>query len=110
MTMKDTMQKKFDNLDDLKLTNSLLIMQENVSEWCNARPENEQLKEVREALLNVTFITNKLQLDRGTYHLAIDQYRNQSTRSIERARKADERIAELEKQLSIYKKKEELGL
>ncbi len=108
--MRDTMQKKFDNLDDLKLTNSLLIMQENVIEWCNARPENEQLKEVREALLNVTFITNKLQLDRGTYHLAIDQYRNQSTRSIERARKADERIAELEKQLSIYKKKEELGL
>jgi len=108
--MRDIMQKKFDNLDDLKLTNSLLIMQENVIEWCNARPENEQLKEVREALLNVTFITNKLQLDRGTYHLAIDQYRNQSTRSIERARKADERIAELEKQLSIYKKKEELGL
>jgi len=108
--MRDTMQKKFDNLDDLKLTNSLLIMQENVIEWCNARPENEQLKEVREALLNVTFITNKLQLDRGTYHLAIDQYRNQSTRSIERARKADERIAELEKQLSIYKKKEELRL
>lgn len=104
------MQKKFDNLDDLKLTNSLLIMQENVSNWCKAKPQNEQLKEVREALLNVTFITNKLQLDRGNYHLAIDQYRSQSIRSIERARKADERIAELEKQLAVYKKKEELGL
>lgn len=108
--MRETMQKKFDNLDDLKLTNSLLIMQENVSNWCKAKPENEQLKEVREALLNVTFITNKLQLDRGNYHLAIDQYRSQSIRSIERARKADERIAELEKELAVYKKKEELGL
>lgn len=108
--MRETMQKKFDNLDDLKLTNSLLIMQENVSNWCKAKPQNEQLKEVREALLNVTFITNKLQLDRGNYHLAIDQYRSQSIRSIERARKADERIAELEKQLAVYKKKEELGL
>lgn len=108
--MRETMQKKFDNLDDLKLTNSLLIMQENVSNWCKAKPENKQLKEVREALLNVTFITNKLQLDRGNYHLAIDQYRSQSIRSIERARKADERIAELEKELAVYKKKEELGL
>ena len=108
--MRDTMQKKFDNLDDLKLTNSLLIMQESVKGWCEARPDNEQLKQVREALLNVTFITNKLQLDRGTYHLAIDQYRNQSTRSIERARRAEEKIAELEKELAVFKKAKELGL
>ena len=49
--MRDTMQKKFDNLDDLKLTNSLLIMQESVKGWCDTRPDNEQLKQVREALL-----------------------------------------------------------
>ena len=104
------MQKKFDNLDDLNLTNSLLIMQENIRDWCDARPENEKLKEVREALLNVTFITNKLQLDRGNYHLAIDQYRAQSIRSIERARKAENKVAELEKELKVFKKAKELGL
>lgn len=108
--MRDAMQKKFDNLDDLNLTTNLLIIQENVFKWCEAKPDNEKLKEVRSAIIQISLLTNKLLLDRENYHITIDQYRSQSTRSIQRARNADEEILRLEKELEIYKNKEKLGL
>jgi hypothetical protein len=110
MTPKEAMLAKFDNLDNLKLTTSLLLLQRQVKEWCDAKPNNEKLQEVRDAIVDVTLITNKLQLDRGNYHIAMDQYRSESLRMVERARAADAKVEALEQELSIYKKKEELGL
>ena len=110
MTTRDAMQEKFDNLDDLNLTTNLLVIQENVLAWCKAKPDNEKLKEVRSAIIQISLLTNKLLLDRGNYHIALDQYRSQSTRSIQRARNADEEVLRLEKELEIYKNKEKLGL
>ena len=51
-----------------------------------------------------------MQLDKGNYHLALEQYRHDSLRAIERARAAEGKIDEIQKQLDVYKKKEELGL
>lgn len=107
---RSQMQKKFDNLDDLNLTNSLLILQERIARWCELKPDNKELSQAREALLNVTFITNKLQLDRGTYHQAIDGYRSESLRMVQRARAAEEKIEGLEKELAVLRKAKELGL
>ncbi len=110
MTTRNGMQKKFDNLDDLNLTTNLLVIQENVFKWCEAKPDNERLKEVRSAIIQISLLTNKLLLDRGNYHTTLEQYRTQSTRSIERARRSEEESTYLEKELEIYKKKENLGL
>lgn len=110
MTPKEAMLAKFDNLDDIKLTTSLLLLQRQVKEWCDAKPENEKLQEVRDAIVDVTLITNKLQLDRRSYHIALDQYRTESLRMVRRARDAEEKMAALEQELNRYKKKEELGL
>lgn len=110
MTPKEAMLAKFDNLDDVKLTSSLLLLQSQVKEWCDAKPNNEKLQEVRDAIVDVTLITNKLQLDRGNYHIALDQYRTESLRMVRRARDAEEKITALEQELNRYKKKEELGL
>lgn len=110
MTPKEAMLAKFDNLDDVKLTTSLLLLQSQVKEWCDAKPENEKLQQVRDAIVDVTLITNKLQLDRGNYHIALDQYRTESLRMVTRARDAEEKITALEQELNRYKKKEELGL
>lgn len=109
-TPMESMHAKFDNLDNLNLTNALLLLQGQVKEWCDLKPDNEKLKEVREAIITITLITNKLQLDRGNYHIAMDQYRKDSLRMVQRARAADAKVEALEQELSIYKKKEELGL
>lgn len=108
--MRDSMQKKFDNLDDLNLTTNLLVIQENVFKWCEAKPDNEKLKEVRSAIIQISLLTNKLLLDRTNYHTTLEQYRTQSTRSIERARRAEEESTYLEKELEIHRKRKELGL
>ena len=110
MTSRDTMYKKLEVMEDIQLTSNLLTLQSNILEWVKAKPDNKKLNEVCDAVVKVSFTCNKLQLEKNNYHIAMQEYRHDSLRSVERARKAEDKITELEKQLAIYKKKEELGL
>lgn len=110
MMSKEEMYIKFDNLDDIKLSTNLLLIQGLTKKWLDKRPDNEDLLKLKDAIVDVTLVVNKLQLDRGNYHIAMTDYRTRSLRSIERARKAEEKVEALEKELKIYKKKQELGL
>jgi|TARA_R110001606_G_scaffold389771_1_gene556143 hypothetical protein len=110
MTPRDTMYKKFEVMEDLQLTSNLLTLQANVLEWVKAKPNNKKLNEVCDAVVKISFTCNKLQLEKNNYHIAMQEYRHDSLRAVERAMKAEDKITELEKQLAIYKKKEELGL
>lgn len=110
MTPKETMYKKFEVMEDLQLTSNLLTLQSNVLEWCKAKPNNKKLNEVCDAVVKISFTCNKLQLEKNNYHIAMQDYRHDSLRAVERARKAEDKITQLKKQLAIYKKKEELGL
>lgn len=102
--------KKTDNLMHLGYLAHSEILNGRLLEWSKARPNNEELKQCVEAALEIVFYVNRLDMDRQTYNKIIADYRLRSTRSIERARRAEARIEELEKELEIYKKKEELGL
>jgi len=110
MTPKETMYKKFEVMEDLELTSNLLTLQSNVLEWCKAKPNNKKLNAVCSAVVKVSFTCNKLQMEKNNYHIAMQEYRHDSLRAVERARKAEDKIEELEKELAIYKKKKELGL
>ena len=110
MTPKETMYKKLEVMEDIQLTSNLLTLQANVLEWVKAKPDNKKLNEVCSAVVKISFTCNKLQLEKNNYHIAMQEYRHDSLRAVERARKAEDKITELEKQLAIYKKKEELGL
>lgn len=110
MTPKEAMLAKLNNLEELNLTTNLLLIQGLAKEWEEAKPDNPKLKQLREAIVAVSLITNKLLLDRGNYHIALDQYRSESLRMVQRARAAEEKNNELQKQLDIFKKQKELGL
>ena len=110
MTSKESMYKKFEVMEDLELTSNLLTIQSNVLEWCKAKPDNDRLNEVRDAIVKVSLIANKMQLEKGNYHLALEQYRHDAIRAVERARKAEEKIREIQNELDIYRRKEDLGL
>ncbi len=110
MTSKESMYKKFEVMEDLELTSNLLTIQSNVLEWCKAKPDNDRLNEVRDAIVKVSLIANKMQLEKGNYHLALEQYRHDAIRAVERARKAESEIEEMKKELDIYRRKEDLGL
>lgn len=102
--------KKTDNLLHIEYLAHSEILNGRILEWSKARPNNEELKQCVEAALKIAFYVNRLDMDRETYNKVISDYRLRSTRSIERARRAESRIEELEKELAVYKKKEELGL
>jgi len=110
MTPREEMFRKFEVMEDLELTSNLLMLQTNVLEWCKARPDNQKLNEVRNAIVKISLISNKMQLDKGNYHLAMEQYRSEARRAVERARKAEACIEEIQKELDTYRIKENLGL
>ena len=109
MIDKADMYAKFENLDDLNLSTNLLIIQELASKW-SKQSDNEDINKLRDAIIQVSLLTNKLQLDRGNYHLTISQYRSESLRLVERARKAEDKVKELEEQIKKYETKVKLGL
>lgn len=110
MTPREKMFRKFEVMEDIKLSSNLLTIQENVLEWCKAKPDNKKLNEIRDAIIQVSLISNKMQLDKGNYHLAMEEYRHDTLRAVERARVAEEKIKEMQIKLDSYKVKEELGL
>ena len=110
MTSREPLIKKLEVMEDIQLTSNLLTLQSNVLEWVKAKPDNKKLNEVCDAVVKISFTCNKLQLEKTNYHLAMQEYRHDALRAVERSRRAEDRIEELEKQLAIYKKKEELGL
>ena len=110
MTSREPLIKKLEVMEDIQLTTNLLTLQSNVLEWVKAKPDNKKLNEVCDAVVKISFTCNKLQLEKNNYHIAMQQYRHDSIRAIERARKAEDRIEELEKELKIHRKKQQLGL
>lgn len=110
MTSKDNMTKKFDNLDDIDLSTNLLVIMELAKKWSELRKDNKEVKQLKEAILKISVLVSKLTSNRENYHLAMSEYKSESLRMTERARRAEERIKALEEEVAIYKRKEQLGL
>ena len=110
MEKEINMRKKFDAIEDLRLQSNLLYLQEQVIEWSEQKPDNEKLNKVRDAIIQVTFITNKFGLERQSFADTVDDYRSQKIRAIERARKAEKRVDELLQEIQKLKTQNELGL
>ena len=98
MTKEIEMKKKFEAIEDLKLQSNLLLLQQQIFEWSKQKPENETLNKLRDAIIEITFITNKFGLERLSFADTVDDYRSQKIRAIERARKAEK------KQMNSFKR------
>ena len=83
---------KFDALEDLDLNTHLLILQEVTAKWYKAKPENKDLQLLKDAVLKVSLIANKMMYEKSLYYLAVSEYRSDKLRAIERARKAEEQL------------------
>ena len=58
--------------------------------WRDKDPNNEKLKEFRDAILQIELYVNELQNDRHLLMLSIDEYRSDKIRAVERARRSEE--------------------
>ena len=110
MTKEIEMKKKFEAIDDLKLQSNLLLLQQQIFEWSKQKPRNETLNKLRDAIIEITFITTKFGLERLSFADTVDDYRSQKLRAIERAQKAEKKIDELLQEIQKLKTKNELGI
>ncbi len=85
-------QQKFDALEDIDLSTNLLILQEIISKWYKSKPTNPDLINLKEAIYKVSLIANKMNYEKQLYYIAIEEYRYDKLRAIERARKAEEEL------------------
>ena len=92
--MNNPINKKINNLEELELTSSLLVMQVFIKQWIKLKPNNNDLEKFKQALLEVTFITNKMIVDKRNYYKIISQYRADKLRAIQRAEKAETKLIE----------------
>lgn len=86
---EDLTNRKMNNLEELQLTSALLIMQEMIKQWIGLKPKNDDLNNFKDALIEVTLITNKMIIDKRMYFKVISQYRADKLRAIQRAKKAE---------------------
>tara|TARA_R100001163_G_scaffold11614_4_gene10623 strand:- start:12425 stop:12730 length:306 start_codon:yes stop_codon:yes gene_type:complete len=101
------MNKKIENLKDLDYQGNLQFIA-NIILDAIKKKETDKLKRMAEAISDIAFYVNSLQLDRWGYNKTIDQYKNERNRAIIRARKAEKKIEELElelKKFNIFNKK-----
>jgi hypothetical protein len=87
---RELVSKKLDNLKDLQFLVNSEIVNKQLLIWRDKDPNNEKLKEFRDAILQIELYVNELQNDRHLLMLSIDEYRSDKIRAVERARRSEE--------------------
>ena len=76
---------------------------EKIVKWRKAKPKNKDLNTLYFAWQEIGFYVHNLITNERLYEESISEYRADKIRAVERARKADVRIEELEKEIAKYK-------
>jgi len=104
------MNKKIENLKEIEYYTNYNLVGEVILSLKKKYPDNEKIDEATRAMTHIGFYVQNLIQDRYYYDKSMSEYRADKTRAIERARRADAKVQELQKLLQAYKKKDELGI
>lgn len=107
---KEYMYKKFTVIEDLKMDSAIVTITSVISEWKKVKPDNKDLNDVSDAIVEIALLVNKLRIEKGNYHIAMSEMLSDKLRAIDRAKASERREKLLEKQLNIHKNKKDLGL
>lgn len=97
MNAKIDLLKDMEYLTDIEMLSTLILNQ-------IKKKETKTLTEMSGAISRIFFYVNNLQMDRKMYDKAMSQYREDKNRAVLRARKAESRVEELERELKKWKK------
>jgi len=89
---------RVDNYKQLKYLENIMKILEVLGEWDRMKP-TETTKQLIKAATQIGFYVNNLELDLLAHRTFESEHRQDKARAIERARRAEERVAELEKQI-----------
>jgi hypothetical protein len=97
------MNKKMNNIKEAEYYGNFNEVGEKIVKWRKAKPENKDLNTLYFAWQEVGFYVHNLITNERLYEQTISEYRADKDRAVIRARKADEKIQELKKELDKYK-------
>lgn len=101
--------KKIENLKYIQYVTNFNIVSSTLQKWIKLKP-NKEVDQMLGALAEIAGYVNNLESNENMRNKIISQYRADKIRAINRAQKAEEKIEELEKEVSAYKTKQKLGL
>lgn len=97
MNAKIDLLKDMEYLADIEMLSTLILDQ-------LKKKETPTLTKMSGSISRIFFYVNSLQMDRKMYNKAMSEYREDKNRAILRARKAEGRVEELERELKKWKK------
>ena len=92
------MNKKIDNLKEMCYHSNISLLSEMVLDAIK-KNDRDNLQKMSKAIKEVAFYVNGRQMVRWAYNKSIEEYRLSKNRAIERARKAEKKIEELQDKL-----------
>lgn len=95
------MNKKIDNLKDLQYYTDLEFLSCTLLEAINKKP-SKQLSRMAEAVNNIHLYVVNMQIERRMYNKSMSEYRSNKNRAIERARRSEKKIIELQEELKKF--------
>jgi hypothetical protein len=100
-----TVQKAIRSTKELQYICSTKVISSAIQEWCDSRPDNEQLQNVRAEWLNVLFYVNSLELDAHSYGKAYSDLLERKNKEIEELRELVGKISDdnIEKDTNIVR-------
>tara|TARA_R100000329_G_scaffold19701_2_gene19452 strand:- start:4941 stop:5207 length:267 start_codon:yes stop_codon:yes gene_type:complete len=73
--MDETISKKLENLDDLRIDTALLTMYDILKVWLEAKPDHKELNTLNNALTELGLLIAKKKVEEGNLRTALSQYR-----------------------------------
>ncbi len=104
------MNNKINNLKEIEYYTNFNLVGEHIVKSRKLKPDNEALNDMYYAWQEVGFYANNLIGNERHYNDSLSEYRADKIRAVERARKADELVKDLEEQIQKLKTRIQLGI
>ena len=73
--MEELINKKLNNLDDLRIDTALLNMWGIMKKWSEAKPDHKELNIIKEELAELGLLIAKKKVEEGNLRTALSDYR-----------------------------------
>jgi len=101
---------KINNFKEIEYYTNFNLVGENIIKTKKLKPENKALNEMYFAWQEVGFYVHMLIGNDRLYDQSLSEYRTDKIRAVIRAKKAEEKVVQLEKEIDKLKTKLDVGL
>ena len=105
-----SINKKFKNLKEIEYITNFNLIGTHIIKNRKAKPDNKALNDMYFALQEIGFYVHNLTTEERLYEQSLSEFRADKVHAVERARRSELRIVELEEQLQKIKKVKSVGL